>query len=417
MFVNASEYVRETHVVMNNMTNGIPNEDKVITCNNHICGFDIKYIDGNGNSSYLSRDHILPIHSSVKDDEPYVHYIMDNPQTIRFMFQLNGNRYFVPKVNSSFEITVYTCHGEAANFTAYDQYDQPNVITSTNKYSDNANVMKAAFVISGSMGGTNIGTTETVRRETIEAYNTANVLSTDHDIDEWFKTFYFKNVLYPFFFKRRDDPWGRIWSGFIALKDSDDYIFRTNTLHCKIPYEVLYNNNDNTVNENEIIIPPGWLWIYGNENRFTVVPYTKGDGKTVESAKTSAGIKDKFIFCNPFGIRIQKNPFAIAYFNPWINEYVSTSKIDSNVTALVSDDISVVYHGTPITTNIVRTYKDDYYKFTTYISPTITSWIDGTELVRYVRKNAVAPTFVDSTWIYFNKPKDMFASNIPMTPN
>jgi hypothetical protein len=144
--------------------------------------------------------------------------------------------------------------------------------------------MKNAWLASGSLGGTNIGNVETVRRETIEAYNTANVISTDHDIDEWIKTFFFKNILYPFFFKRRDDPWGRIWSGYLALKDNDDYIFRTNTLQANIPYDILYANNDNTVSENEIIIPPGWTWIYDETNNpntgaglYTVIPYTKSD--------------------------------------------------------------------------------------------------------------------------------------------
>lgn len=421
LLVQASEYEREKYVVVNNMTNGIPNEDRVITCNNHIAGFDIKYIDSDGNESFLPADHILPIHSTVSDSDPYVHYIMDNPQTIRFMFQLNGNKYFVPKINSSFEITIYTCHGEAANFTAFKKNEQPLVITSTGRYSNNANVMKAAFVLTGSMGGTNIGTTETVRRETIEAYNTANVISSDHDIDEWFKTFYFKNVLYPFFFKRRDDPWGRIWSGYIALKDSDDYVFRTNTLHCKIPYEVLYNNNDNTVSNNEIIIPPGLIWIYSDENRYTVVPYTEGDGKTIETARTFTNINEKFIFSNPFGIRIQKQPFAIGYFNPWINEYVTTTKVmntisSNNIRDISGSDISSIYHATPISTNITRTYKDDYYKLTTYISPSVTSWIDGSELIKYVRHNATPPTFVDSMWNYFKKPMDMFSSNIPIVP-
>lgn len=420
LLIQASEYERETHVVVNNMTNGVPNEDKVITCNNHIAGFDIKYIDGDGNESYIPKDHILPIHSTVPDGNPYVHYIMDNPQTIRFMFQLNGNKYFVPKINSSFEITIYTCHGEAANFTAFKKDEQPFVITSTSKYSDNANVMKAVFVISGSLGGTNIGTIETVRRETIEAYNTANVISSDHDIDEWFKTFYFKNVLYPFFFKRRDDPWGRIWSGFMALKDSDDYVFRTNTLHCKIPYDVLYNNNNNTVSSNEIIIPPGLIWVYGNENRYTVIPYTEGDGITIETAKTLANINEKHIFSNPFGIRIQKQPFAIGYFNPWINDFVTATKINRITSNQHNDpsgnDISSIYHATPVSINITRTYQNDYYKLSTNIVPNISSWVDGSELIKYVRHNAVPPTFVDVMWNYFKKPMDMFSSNIPIIP-
>ena len=417
LFVTASEFERQTHIVVNNMANGIPNQDTVITCMNHIAGFDIKYNDGKGNERFIPRDHILPIHSNVNDMDPYVHYIMDNPQTIRFMWQLNGNKYFVPKVNSSYEITIYTCHGEAANFSSFKNDEQPQVITASNRFSNNGNVMKAAFVISGSMGGTNIGTAETVRRETIEAYNTANDLSTDHDIEEWFKTFYFKNVLYPFFYKRRDDPWGRIWSGYIALKDDDDYVYKTNTLHGKISYDVLYSNNQNSVTSNEIIIPPGWIWLYNGENKHTVSPYC-ASGNTIEKADTLVDVDARFVFANPFGIRIQKDPFAIGYFNPWINEYISATHIPKNTTNTTMDDndedISVVYHATPTVTNIVRTYRENYYKVRTLISPTISEWSDGSPLVKYVEQNAVAPIFSYNMWNYFKEPFDLFSSDIPL---
>lgn len=417
LLIQANEYERQVHTVVNNMTGGIPNEDKVIMCENHIAGFDIKYIDSKGNEQYLERDHILAIHDTVTDNNPYVHYIMDNPQTIRFMWQLNGNRYFVPETNSSFEITIYTCHGKSANAPDYKNEQQPLVITSANKYSNNANVMKAAFVISGCMGGTDIGSVETTRRETIEAYNTANVISSDHDIDEWFKTFFFKNVLYPFFFKRRDDPWGRIWSGYIALKSDDDYVYRTNTLHGRIPYEVLYNNSDNTISNNEIIIPPGWIWVYdrGEHGRYTVTPYTQGDGVTIETVKTLANINDKFVFANPFGIRIQKDPFAIGYFSPWVNEYLTATKI--NKPALIRDpDIVDIYHASPIITNIKRTYKDDNYTITTHILPNNPSMANGGKFVEYMRMNASTPQFVKSMWNYFKEPLDLYANTIPVLP-
>lgn len=429
LMVNASEYTREVHEVVNNTLNNVPNTDTVISCTDHICGFDIKYIDSEsrktGVNKYIARDHILPIHSNVSDDKPYVHYIMDNPQTIRFMWQLNGNKYFTPETNSSYEITIYTCHGEAANFSAFNNEDQPNVITASTRYADNSNVMKAAFVISGSLGGTNIGTTETVRRETIQAYNTANVLSTDHDLYEWFKTFYFKNVLYPFFFKRRDDPWGRLWSGYIALKDTDDYVFKTNTLHMNIPYEVLYNNDADM--GNEIIIPPGWVWTYRQEDTedklYTVIPYTQGDGKTVESANTFKYISDKFVFANPFGIRIQKYPFAIGYFNPWINETITATrmnvetkhkKFDEEAERNGETDLSLIYHAFPIITNIKRTYLDNYYKITSIISPTIATTSEGKALVQMMKENSVLPVFSESMWRYFKEPTDMYASLIPI---
>ena len=426
LYIQASEYERTKYVVVNNMMNGIANPDKVISCTDHICGFDITYVDSEGNRNIIPHDHLLPINSTVPDLQPYVHYIMDNPNTIRFKFQLNGDRYFIPDSNSSYEIIIYSCHGAAANFTGYNNMEQPQVITAANKYSNNSNVLKAGFVISPSMGGSDIGTTETVRRETIEAYNTAKVISTDHDIEEWFKTFYFKNILYPFFFKRRDDPWGRVWAGFLALKDTDNYIFRTNTLFARVPYEILYNNNDNTINGNEIIIPPGWIWTYvpeGEEGeRFTVMPYTQGDGVTVEQASTLANISEKFVFSNPFGIRIQKEPFAMGYFNPWINDTFTATHL-SRLQPLndYTDDVSYIYHATPIQTNIKRTYKENFYRITTWISPTSPTWLsseNGVEkqLVEYLRKNVVSPIFSTSTWNYFVEPVDLYAQNIPLLP-
>ena len=419
LFVHVSEYTRTTYTVVNSSIKGLPNEDYIIqmTQDVNICGFDVTYIDPDGNRKILSQDHILPIHDDVKDLEPYVHYIMDNQYTIRFMFQMMGNRFFVPESNSQFEITVYTCHGSAANFTEAPD-EQPGVITATTAYPNNANVMKAAFCIAGSLGGTDIGTPETVRRETIEAYNTANVISTDHDIDEWFKTFYFKNILYPFFFKRRDDPWGRIWSGFLALKDDEDVVYRTNTLHGKIPYQVLYNNNDNTLSSNEIIIPPGWIWTYGTENRYTVMPYTKNGRTTVETARTLQSITARYVFANPFGIRIQKEPFAIGYFNPWISTYVAPTRLPqlANISAkdANTNDISVIYHATPSVVQITRTYKEDYYRFTTYVDVSQITTVNGQPWVRYLLQAVVPPTFDEILWNYFKRPIDLYAESIPM---
>ena len=275
--------------------------------------------------------------------------------------------------------------------------------------------MKAAFVIGASLGGADIGNTETVRRKTIEAYNTANVLSTDHDIEEWLKTFYFQNILYPFFFKRRDDPWGRIWSGYLALKDSDDHVFRTNTLHGKIPYVTLYNNNDNSVSDNEFIIPPGWLWTYIGNNRYTVSPFIGGNEHTVETADTSMTMPDKFVFANPFGIRVQKNPFAIGYFNPWINEYITVHRIgEIDMSTDARRDISAIYHATPLFAHITRTYMENYYKFETYIDPSIPAMHNGDPLVQHLRNSVVPLTLSDSIWKYFNRPLDAYAETVPM---
>ena len=420
LFINASEYKRTKYLVVNSNAQRIPNEDYLIQIDGHICGFDVTYIDPKGNRKPLSRDHILSIHDDVKDLEPYVHYIMDNPQTIRLMFQLAGTHFFIPAINSQFEIIVYTSHGIAANFTEAPNV-QPSVITATSKYPNNANVSKAAFIISGSLGGTDIGNTETIRRETIEAYNTANVISTDHDIDEWFKTFYFKNILYPYFYKRRDDPWGRIWSGFLALKDDNNHVYRTNTLHAKIPYHTLYHNSDNTITDNELVIPPGWVWIYSGENNWTVNPYVPSGSDVIETANTLTSIPEKFVFANPFGVKIQKEPFAIAYFNPWVDIVTAPARLPSSDMIswkdLQENDVARTYHATPIDMEIIRTYKDNFYRFRTYIDVSQLTTVDGKGWVSRLMNGVAPPQISDQMWFYFHKPLDLYGSEIPMLPH
>lgn len=417
LFIKASEYTRKTYTVINNMTNNVPNQDTLINCNDHICGFDIVYIEpatklGESDKRIpIRHDHILPIHATVNDQLPYVHYIMDNTQTIRLMWQLQGNRAFIPKLNSRYEITVYTCHGQSANFTEAPD-EQPNVVTATNRFTNNSNVMKAAFVISGSLGGTDIGTAENVRRKTIEAYNTANVISSDHDIEEWFKTFYFEHILFPFFFKRRDDPWGRIWSGFLALTDQNNEVYRTNTLHANISYDALYSNNKNNVSNNEVIIPPGWIWKYkDSQNLYTLCPIVNGNN-VVETAKTLTAVDEKFVFANPFGVRIQKSPFAIGYFNPWINESLTASRASMNETYI--EDTSQIYHGTPLTIHIERTYKEDYYHIQFWLDVSQLAMTDGSKWITNMKNPNAIPVINDTMWNYFKRPKDMYANRIPM---
>jgi len=419
MLNGIGEYERQEYTVVNNMTNGVPNEDTVIKSVHHICGFDIKYIDGKGKEHWLDHQtQIVPINVRVDHFDPYVHYIMDDPQTLRLQWQLQGRRRFVPELNSEFEITLYFCRGDAANFDTYKQEVQPRVMTKTNRYPNNAAVMKAAFVASPSFGGTDIATVEMTRRETIEAYNTAHAITSDNDILQWFKTFHFAGLMYPFFMKRRDDPWGRVWSCYLALHDKeDDHVYRTNTLHWHIRWDVLYNNNDNTMSENEIIIPPGWISVYRKGDRFTVIPYTHQNLKTVETARTVASVDSKYIFANPFGIRIQKEPFAIGYFNPWIHEsYIASHipKIFNDSTDIISEDVTIIYSAFPLITNIKRTYKDNYYLFTSYIVPTIAGWTDGSELIKYIRQNVMPLLFPDILWQYFKRPMDEFATSIPM---
>ena len=121
-------------------------------------------------------------------------------------------------------------------------------------------------------------------------------------------------------------------------------------------------------------VPPGWLWQYKNTdvNRYTVAPVVKSGGNQVETARSSLNADGEFTFANPFGIRIQKSPFAIGYFNPWVNQFATASIVPSKTiytTESVADnnDVSLLYHATPTVVNLKRTYMDDYYTLSAII--------------------------------------------------
>jgi hypothetical protein len=118
-----------------------------------------------------------------------------------------------------------------------------------------------ALCYGGSNSGTDRGDIELLRDDIIMAYNTVNVLTTDHDLDLWFNNFAKRYNTKAHFFKRRDDPSGRLFSQFIAITDNS-YVYPTNTL------TILVNNDQfDFINENkEFIIKPGHLWEYADDD-------------------------------------------------------------------------------------------------------------------------------------------------------
>lgn len=315
LFITAQEYERVTidsDITDNTVTTA---SDIVLNWDNHLAGFDVMYETPLGEQIPMKKK----IQYTDPEVEPYIYYRFSDDNEIRCSFTEQRN-FFTPAFNSKIHFTLYTCHGKAANFDSFDGEMEVIVEKSGLNYEYNVETHMVAVCYSGSTLGTDRKGLEMLRSDVKLAYNTAKVLSTDHDLDEWFNNFAMKYDVKSYFFKRRDDPSGRLFSQFVAITNNS-YIYPTNTLSI----EVRQSQFDSVDNNNEFIIKPGHLWKYKKGSRDTLImlgkdnysstPYPTSDGRAyITDADipiidpNDENIDERFMFVNPFYIKINRVP-------------------------------------------------------------------------------------------------------------
>jgi hypothetical protein len=347
LFVTLQEVERivlEETVSDNTVTSA---SDIEINWDNHLAGIDVTYISPTGERLPMKKKIVY----SDPEVTPYIYYKFSDDNQIKCTFTETPN-YFRPAFNSKIEFTLYICHGASANFDLFDGQTQVIVEKTGDKYEYNVETNIVAYCCSGSALGTDRKDLEMLRDDVKVAYNTANVISTDHDLDEWFNNFAMRYNTKAYFFKRRDDPSGRLFSQFMAITNNS-YIYPTNTLNI----EVSENQFDFVdISSNEFILKPGHLWKYKprdvcacpKENRNTLVlvgrdiskhavnsdgtlnNLLKSDGKAMITDDDIPLIDDndpdldnRFMFVNPFYIKITRKPGISACYNYLIHSHTA----------------------------------------------------------------------------------------------
>ena len=322
LFVDLMEY--------NRSVKDQPITDNLVTTNS-----DIKFSWSNGQIAGMSLVYVTPQGERLPmimkqqytnaEVDPFVWYRFYDDTTILLSF--SGNKgYFTPSFNSKVEATIYTCRGKAADFDKYDRKAGIPVQKTGNRYPYNANTRIVALCYGGSKGGVNRGYIEDLRNEVIYARNTSDVLITDHDMEMWFNKYGRRYGTKAMFFKRRDDPTGKLFSQFIAITD-DTYVYPTNTLTIDVNQDQFdfINNDSNGVNQ-EFIIKPGHLWEYADTKDDTVRDRVRmvqgingGTAMITDDALPVINSERSFMFVNPFYIKIYRNPTISANYNCMIS--------------------------------------------------------------------------------------------------
>ena len=316
LFIKPMEFERkvETNSITDNLIT--TNSNITLRWTRQIAGLDLVYVSPQG---IRTKMKLKPQYSKAIS-EPFVWYTFQDENTISLSF--NGNAaYWCPEFNGKIESTVYTCSGAAGNFDTYDRTSGVPVQKVSTNYSYNADTRMVALCYGGSSGGANRGTIENLRDEVILAYNSANCLSTDYDLKLWFENYGRRYDSKSIFFKRRDDPGGRLFSQFIAIA-KDSYVYPTNTLTLDIQESDFdYVNRDANGIAEEFILKPGHLWEYADTEdsivRDTVRMVKTADGNAMVMDESIPAITEKrsFMFTNPFFIKINRNPTISTHYN------------------------------------------------------------------------------------------------------
>lgn len=316
MFVDLKEFDRKTDT--SSITDNIvtTNSEIEISWTRQIAGLDVVYISPQGQrlSMVLKEEYTDP------EVEPFVWYRFIDDNTIGLSFTSNTG-YWTPDFNSKIEYTIYTTAGASSNFTSYDRDTNIPVKKVGDNYPYNADATIVGVCFSGSTGGADRGDIEQLRSDVILARNTVDVLTTDNDLAMWFDNYGKVYGTKAKFFKRRDDPSGRLFSQFIAIMD-DTYVYPTNTLGIEVTQsEFDYVNSTEDGTNQEFIIKPGHIWEYKEDSRNVLVMVDGTDGKAMitDDAIPLITTDRPYMFVNPFFIKVYKEPTTSIMYNSMIN--------------------------------------------------------------------------------------------------
>lgn len=331
LFMDLKQFDRDTDEVPITDNTITTNSDVEITWTDQIAGLDLTYVSPSGQRLPMK---LKPLYTKAST-EPFAWYRFEDDETIKLSFS-SADGYWAPEFNSTIEYTVYTTSGASANFVSYDRRSGVPMEAEDENYPYNADTEMVAICYSGSTGGSDQGDIEDLRDDVIRATNSVNVLTTDTDLDLWFEKYAKKNGTQSKFFKRRDDPSGRLFSQFIAIKDGTE-VYPTNTLSIRVDQDQFdFVNSDINGNDQEFIIKPGHIWEYDDSDgkivrdRLRMIEGT--DGMAMISDDVIPPITDsrQYMFVNPFYIKIHRDPTTMVNYNYLIDYTTWPEYVENN---------------------------------------------------------------------------------------
>lgn len=407
--------IRYENIIDNNTIN-FPTID--VDFEGKLAGFEVLYKEP-GSSKWIQLIKQVVYSQAIKT--PFCYYQLIDNGTIRISFNSKDN-FFMPEFNSDLQIILYITEGYDGNFEVYNGTDI-TLIPNNEKYVYANTYLTAAKPIGSSADGTDEADIDTLQALTVENYRTATALTTENDLQEFFNNY--KNRYgdsFIQFIKKRDDVYERVFSAF-TIQYYNDYIYKADTLNMKL------NIDDFDEIEKGVIymLQPGYLFTSNEGDRYayflrdeekynqyyaeyleakangeipfiedeTVIPgyldrpasyatfkkrHGLDDRKTVfDLTEEEYAIYDdptnlKFLYTNPFLLKINKEYNIVTTYLPYINNTTLVDFTGENSDSFVQF------------VNYILTVERTFQKEKRYhVQLTVTSTISVDESIPFVK--------------------------------
>ena len=223
-----------------------------------LAGFDILYKPSTSTGYTQLKTQII---YSQATSEPFCYYQMLDENTLRISFNSKDN-YFMPEFNSELKIILYITEGQDGNFTVYTGNDI-SLVPDNENYPYANTYLTAAQPFGSSENGQDQMDIDALQQITVEQYRTANALTTENDLTEFFNNYKYRygnsSVMV---IKKRNDVYERVYSAFLVIKNNE-YIYHTNTLNLKLNLSDMQNPEKNIYT-----LEPGCLFTCNENNGY-----------------------------------------------------------------------------------------------------------------------------------------------------
>lgn len=273
--------------------------------NDKLCNFEVLY----GSEGGTKKQLLKLLKRATPTTKPFIYHELIDEQTLRLSFS-NDDRYFTPEYNSEVDIYLYETIGAKGNFEQYNGNDVFVVSKSENpELAYNNEVSMYCNIVSDSNGGGDGYTLDDINMMVTERQITVNSITTDNDLDQYFRTNYTPMYsTYAKTIKVRDDVVNRIFAIYTRLKYSDNNIFPTNMINLEVKLD---DSSNLSKTDDKIVLKSGARIGYKDDMTLDDCVILSDDVEKQDIEYTTIGL-----------MVVDKNPSSVAFYMNSISKSV-----------------------------------------------------------------------------------------------
>jgi hypothetical protein len=260
------------------------------------------------NATTYTKIDTQDILDKSRPDGKYLVYDTTEPGII----QISAESAFIPEFNSTLRVDIFTTKGKSGSFT-YKSGTNTVTLSSYEESRDYSGIVPICIPITDSMAGEDAPDKETLRNRIIRERATLHGLSTDNDLNMYFKNLDGVNNM--IFVKKRSDVIERRFTSYMIPRTPEGYIIPTSTL--SIVYGVNQFDQHYAATRRRII---------SSSSKFSLDPskaltlLKNSEVLDADGIITAETTNNKLLYGTPYLIVVNEEPESVSFYLNSINQ-------------------------------------------------------------------------------------------------